>query len=309
MSGNIVILKIGGSSCTNKAKEETLDHQALEWFAKLIASSVDESLLASGATVNQSAGPKPKFIVIHGAGSFGHHSAKRYGMRCGKSIFEEGACTSNGLSAPSKNDLQYQMEGLSKTRHSVQKLNAAIVGVLLNHGVNAVGISPGMSISTIRAHGATTCNGKTDSSYEGMKLLCQSLHQSLEAGLVPVLHGDACLLYDDKRAGILGGDTLVEGVANLWNESTRQRHAIDDIKQSTISKVIFITDVAGVFTADPKSDEDAVLIKHLKVDCSNGEVIVADDNGSERNLEVGGSSHAHDVTGGLKVRNCTVLKT
>ena len=310
----VTILKIGGSSITNKAKEETLDQEALEWFAKLIASSVDQSLLSSHHDVaTQSSESKPKFIVVHGAGSFGHHSAKRYGLRCGKSVFMDECVRHDGQQSDHNTtpnvDLQHEMEGLSKTRHSVQKLNMAIVGALLKHGVNAIGISPGMSISSIRAHGATKCNKgggdeSMNSSYEGMKLLCQSIHQSLQAGLVPVIHGDACLLYDNKRAGILGGDTLAEGIATLWEESACNHHE-DRRGQDKISRVVFITDVAGVYTSDPKSNNDAVLIRHLNVN-SNGEVSIADQGrgGSESSatsLNVSGSSHAHDVTGGLKV--------
>jgi isopentenyl phosphate kinase len=308
MAEKIIILKIGGSSITDKAQEETLENETLEWFSKLIASSVDQSMLFPSAITTSSTNPsKPKFIIVHGAGSFGHHSAKRYGLRCGKSILvDESACTderSNGV------NVQYQMEGLCKTRHSVQKLNSAIVGALLKHGVNAVSISPGVSISSIRAHGATNVKGNerlSDGSYDGMKLLCKSIHQALDAGLVPVIHGDACLLYDDKRAGILGGDTLVEGIATLWKESTYHINKTSNAKQSIISQVIFITDVAGVFTSDPKSDKDATLIRHLNVN-SHGEVSIGADEGemdiasSITSLDVSGSIHAHDVTGGLKV--------
>jgi isopentenyl phosphate kinase len=264
MADNTIIIKIGGSSITNKAHEETLDPESLEWFAKLIACSVDESALSPSArraiSASDSSKPKPKFCVVHGAGSFGHHSAKRYGLRCDKSVFIDECLGTNRQhdGALDGVDLQYQMEGLSKTRHSVQKLNSAIVNSLLHHGVNAVEISPGMIIPSLRPHGATKGKGDkttTDGSYEGMKLLCQSIHQSLQAGLVPVIHGDACLLYDGKRAGISGGDTLVEGIATLWEEST-DGYA----KKRSISQVIFITDVDGVFTADPKSDKDAVLI-------------------------------------------------
>lgn len=61
----VTILKIGGSSITNKAKEETLDQEALEWFAKLIASSVDQSSLSSHHIATSES--KPKFVVVHGA--------------------------------------------------------------------------------------------------------------------------------------------------------------------------------------------------------------------------------------------------
>ena len=218
------------------------------------------------------------------------------------------------------------MEGLSKTRHSVQKLNAAMLNSLFKRGVNAVGISPGMSIPLLRAHGATALprglslnreKENFDCSVEGMKLLCRSINQSLQAGLVPVVHGDACLLYDGLRAGILGGDTLVEGIATMWEESLKDDASDISIKKedanngkrcSKIMQVIFITDVEGVFTSDPKTDNDAVLIRSLKINEITGEVIIENKSrcggdiiGDSAVLNVSGSTHAHDVTGGLKV--------
>ncbi|KAL7540450.1 hypothetical protein ACHAWF_006684, partial [Thalassiosira exigua] len=283
---------------------------------------------------------KPQFIVVHGAGSFGHHSAKRYGLRCGKAAYLEDAdhpmhpdnnsakrrkldassheaegANANEINATSSEDAikqRYQMEGVSKTRHSVQKLNAATVACLIKHGVNAVGISPGISVHGLRAHGATGLPEATspsermhDDSPAGMKYLCQSIEQALQVGLVPVVHGDACLLYDGLRGGILGGDTIAEGICRLWD---------CEKKASKISQVIFITDVAGVCDADPKMNKGAKLIRWLKVDKETGELKIerkkANENGKECNavnitnnaLDVGGSSHAHDVTGGLKAK-------
>ncbi|KAL7531745.1 hypothetical protein ACHAXR_009829 [Thalassiosira sp. AJA248-18] len=348
---DIVILKIGGSSITNKAQEETLDVDALDWFAKLIAASVDPSFLSSDCRAGEEEADdesnarhgsntskrKSKFIVVHGAGSFGHHSAKRHGLRCGKAAYLEemdhphhpensakrqkmdssppceAHCPNVGaLPADKVSKQRYQMEGLSKTRHSVQKLNAATVGHLINQGVNAIGISPGMSIHSLRAHGATglpkgtaPCDYLNDGSPRGMQDLCESIKQALRAGLVPVVHGDACLMYDGLTAGILGGDTITEGIAALWDESS----SLIEERKSRISRVIFITDVAGVFSSDPKSDKNAELIRSLKVDKDTGELVIDSNQGDDEKtgqggvdaLNVSGSSHAHDVTGGLKV--------
>jgi isopentenyl phosphate kinase len=316
----IVILKIGGSSITHKAKEETLNDVALEWFAKLISSSVDPTFLSSSLddgccsrnSRNISNGSrstkkkkKKQFIVVHGAGSFGHHSAKRFGLRCGKAVFLKEIIDHPSSCPPSREEAlmkqRYQMEGLSKTRQSVQKLNAATVNYLIQHGVNAVGISPGITIHGLRAHGATAAPtgvcasnaSSQDESYRGMQQLCDIIQQCLQTGLVPVIHGDACLLYDGERAGILGGDTIAEGLAKLWN----RRHVT-----SKISQVIFITDVAGVFTSDPKSDPNAELIRSLTIHKDTGNVVIENkDSDDSQILNVSGSSHEHDVTGGLKV--------
>jgi isopentenyl phosphate kinase len=309
----VIIIKIGGSSITNKATEETLNQDAIDWFAKLISASVHTSFLFSEkeekdrdddttTTPEAEARKKPKFVVVHGAGSFGHHSAKRYGLQCGKAALLTGnggelspatdeKCSISSLLQRRK---RYQMEALSKTRHSVQKLNAAMVGSLLDHGVNACGISPGVSIPGMRAYGSccstNNSNNNQGSSDAAMDLLCESINQSLHAGLLPVIHGDACLL-DDNLAGILGGDTLVEGLVG------------SEKMKDSVHKVIFITDVAGVFSSDPKTNHDARLIRSLKVDVTTGEVAIDDnDNGNVAEMDVSGSSHAHDVTGGLKAK-------
>ena len=309
---DIVIIKIGGSSITNKANEETLNETAIDWFAKLIASCVHTSFLHHTITTkldkeddDQSSTlegrKKFKFIVVHGAGSFGHHSAKRYGLQCGKAALLNDASNNNNNSSSSggsdssgtqQERKRYQMEGLSKTRHSVQKLNAAMVGKLLDHGVNAVGISPGVNFPGMRSYGSSITSNKnvdeeSSSSVAAMELLSESICQSLDAGLLPVIHGDACLL-DETHAGILGGDTLVEGLVGSKK-----------MKES-IHKVIFITDVAGVFTSDPKTNDDARLIQSLRVDMTTGEVTSDEDTLAE--MDIGGSSHAHDVTGGLKAK-------
>ncbi|KAL3761277.1 hypothetical protein ACHAWU_010190 [Discostella pseudostelligera] len=302
--------------------------------AALVSSSVDPSFLSSvgyscsqctidGSNVKTI--KKRQFIVVHGAGSFGHHSAKRFGLRCGKAVFLEEFdhpslsdkhCSATSTSEEAVMKQRYQMEALSKTRQSVQKLNAATVACLIQHGVNAIGISPGMTIHGLRAHGATVPPGTSvsdvssqDGSYRAMQQLCETIQQSLQAGLVPVVHGDACLLYDGKRAGILGGDTIAEGLATLWN--SRQRGKTDK-RNSRISQVIFITDVAGVFTSDPKSDPNARLIRSLTIHEDSDKIVIENKEGGINKdksaqlesdaLNVSGSSHEHDVTGGLKAK-------
>lgn len=136
--------------------------------------------------------------------------------------------------------------------------------------------------------------------YNGVTSLVQSIKETLSAGLLPVIHGDAGLYgtyatnyKDDKQnithlsmsAGILGGDTLVEIIAThpLINEF--------------IAKAIFLTDVEGVFTKDPKSCKDAVLVPNIYIG-SNGDKMITE------KISASASSHEHDVTGGLEVSAC-----
>jgi isopentenyl phosphate kinase len=161
------------------------------------------------------------------------------------------------------------------------------VSHLIENGVNAVGISPCLNVPGLMAHGGDEYNGAT--------LLVESICETLSAGLVPVIHGDAGLYgkfcnprtsmyhHQSMSAGILGGDTLVEIIAT--HPSINKR----------ISKTVFLTDVEGVFTKDPKTFPDATLVRNIWIDPLSGKVM--------NEVSASGSSHEHDVTGGLEVCN------
>jgi glutamate 5-kinase len=65
--------------------------------------------------------------------------------------------------------------------------------------------------------------------------------------------------------------------------------------QPWIHSIVFITDVEGVFERDPRQDPNARLLPYLAVNQSNGEIVTT--------VAASGSSHDHDVTGGLQVRH------
>mmetsp|Transcript_9371 Transcript_9371/g.14019 ORF Transcript_9371/g.14019 Transcript_9371/m.14019 type:complete len:102 (+) Transcript_9371:224-529(+) len=85
---NVSIIKIGGSSITDKASFETLDESSLKWFANCIFRSIDPKYVSpekddedDGDDSGRATKSKNRiFVIIHGAGSFGHHSAKKYGL-------------------------------------------------------------------------------------------------------------------------------------------------------------------------------------------------------------------------------------
>jgi isopentenyl phosphate kinase len=188
--------------------------------------------------------------------------------------------------------------------YSVKKLNNSIVSYLIEEGVNAVGISPCMNIPGLMTHGGNEYNGVT--------LLVYAIRETLSAGLVPVIHGDAGLYgtyhnrnndgdgssidndnimfqHQSMSGGILGGDTLVEIIAThpLMNEC--------------ISKTIFLTDVPGVYTKDPNIyHDDAMLVRNIDIDPITGKVM------NEDIVSASGSLHEHDVTGGLEVRYSSI---
>lgn len=270
----VVLVKIGGSSITRKAEHETVDREALDWFAASISQALTSEYLAPSdneecifVNVNGKAwNPKTNltFVIVHGAGSFGHFSAKEYGLK-GQS---EEPLSNVTLSIDEK---RFRMRGLAKTRISVQRLNRFVVQALQYYGVNAVGISPCFGIPGLEAHASRQTDAK------GM--LESVVKTTLDAGLVPVLHGDACLYGND--GGILSGDTIME----ILGKSHWVHHSI------------FITDVDGVFSEDPRINPDAELLRDIFVDAKSGAITTE--------LDASTSSHTHDVTGGLAVSSWT----
>jgi isopentenyl phosphate kinase len=265
----VVIVKVGGSSITRKATKETLNETALNWVASVLASEVSPFFLVRPKIVSNlderhvcTARQNTAFVIVHGAGSFGHHTAKQYGLK--------GHAIPPPTLGNDRHDRRLSMAGLTETRLSVQKLNHLVVSNLVRHGINAVGISPCFGIPGMEAHGGNTTI---------LHSLLTVVHSTLQAGLVPVLHGDACL-YGEKGAGILSGDVLMTMLGSArW-----------------VSRAIFLTDVDGVFTRDPRIDPTARLLRTIQVD----EFATIQD--SSLLVEASKSMHSHDVTGGLKVR-------
>ena len=114
------------------------------------------------------------------------------------------------------------------------------------------------------------------------------MKSTINAGLIPVLHGDAGMFREHSNVtgtvspAIISGDTIMQmiGTANY------------------VTNVIFITDVDGVFTSDPKDNPCAKLIPTLFINTLTSSIVMESTTDSFQATE---SSHDHDVTGGLKV--------
>jgi len=101
----MMIIKLGGSVITNKAKECCFKQDIMERLA---------------AEMKQA---NKQIIVIHGAGSFGHILAKQYKLNDG---FKR----------------KKQVEGFALTHAMVQRLNNLVLASLQNHRLPAVSIPP-----------------------------------------------------------------------------------------------------------------------------------------------------------------------
>ena len=187
---------------------------------------------------------------------------------------------------------RFQMEGLAKTRLSVQTLNRVLLESLIDHGINAVGVSPCFAAPSMRADGSSAAAANE---------LRTVVEDALVAGLVPVLHGDACL-YGTRTAGILSGDTLFE-ILGLAPWATRG---------------VFLTDVAGVYTADPRIHKNATFLPSIGIpagssgdgDDVGGKLVLDHDQArdiSSSTIAASESLHPQDVTGGFKTKLAAAL--
>jgi isopentenyl phosphate kinase len=267
MNDEVVLVKIGGSSITHKGVKETLNRSALTW----LVNTVKDGRLSERDCPHRT---RRRYVVVHGAGSYGHQVAKEYGLS-GKTE-PPPISTANSYEGATENSRDHsesgdkRILGLSRTRQSVQKLNQIVLAKFLEQDIPAITISPCFGIPNLQAHGGDHC------AQEALQSVVQS---AVKAGLVPILHGDAGL-YGEDDVGILSGDTIMKIIGTA----------------SFITHVVFVTDVDGVFTADPKLDRSAELIRSLYVDIHTATLLP-----SAKLIHAAGSSHAHDVTGGLKV--------
>jgi len=146
-----------------------------------------------------------------------------------------------------------QLVGFSETHQSMTRLNQIIVDTLLETGVPAFGISASSMLVT------------KDRRLVDIDL--GIIKGCLELGLIPVMYGDA-VLDTEQGFAILSGDQLIV------------RLAID----LEAERIIFGSDVNGIYTTNPKRDSDAKLIEQVSL--------------SHMTAEVGGATHT-DVTGGM----------
>jgi len=195
---SVIMLKIGGSVLTDKQKSSTARPDQIDRIAAEIGDSIDSK----------------KLVLIHGAGSFGHHQALEYGLKAGLS--------------------QANIKGVWPTHHAVNILNSMIIDALYRHGVYAVPVHP-LSSCVLK-------NGRIE------HICLEVVEELLAAGIVPVLHGDVAA---DLRKGIdiISGDQIITALAkglkadqvgvgtNVDGVHAKDFNTIEDISPANICKV------------------------------------------------------------------------
>ena len=151
------VLKIGGSILTDKSKELTARPDEIRRVAEEIASCPDD------------------VVLVHGAGSFGHFPAKKYGL-----------------------PHEFNRAGLRVTHSCVAKLCEKVVEALSLAGVDCLPVHP-LSCLLLR-------DGRIHSFF------MEPIKEMLQNGIMPVLHGDVAM-DATRKAGIVSGDQLVPYLA------------------------------------------------------------------------------------------------
>lgn len=162
----------------------------------------------------------------------------------------------NGYSDPE------QIQAAAQVHHDAMELGMLMTQTLLDMGVPAASVSPG------------TCfvmdNGKLVPEYLEPIRALQSM------GIMPVTFGD--VVMDRSRGfGIVSGDQMMELMAEMFRPE----------------RVVFVSDIDGLYTANPKTDPDA-------------ELIPAFDAGTLD--DVSSVSDVDDVTGGVRNKMESMLR-
>ncbi len=152
---SLVLLKLGGSLITEKTRSRTPRRSVLSRLANEIASALRPE-------------PTRHLIVGHGAGSFGHVSAKKHGTR-------------QGVKTPD------QWHGFAEVWWDAATLNRMVVEALREAGLPAICLPPSASV--------TARDGKVASWDLG------PLKSALAGGLLPVIYGD--VIFDTQRGGTI----------------------------------------------------------------------------------------------------------
>ena len=105
-----ILVKLGGSACTDKAAFETVHQKRLSATARQLAETRPAN--------------EENRVLLHGAGSFGHFHARKYAIKHG-SAHE-----------------QHSPLGFALTRSSVTRLNGLVVSALLEAEQPAVSLHP-----------------------------------------------------------------------------------------------------------------------------------------------------------------------
>ena len=155
-----------------------------------------------------------------------------------------------------------QVQAAAQVHHDAMELGMLMTQTLMDNGIPAASVSPG------------TCFVMEDGRIVPDNL--EPIEALAKMGIMPVTFGD--VVMDRTRGfGIVSGDQMMELMAEMFRPE----------------RVVFVSDIDGLYTANPKTDPDA-------------ELIPAFDAGTLE--QVSSVSDVDDVTGGVRNKMESMLR-
>lgn len=198
----ISIVKLGGSVITNKSEIEEINEENIRSLMKQLAKS------------------NSHIVLIHGAGSFGHPIAKKYGLI-------------DGDSEPTTEKLL----AVSRTHHKVQILNSELIRIGNEEGLPLFPLAPSAFVIETK-----------EGEYDYSRTIVNDV---VKQGFIPVFYGDM-ILSQSRSFTVLSGDVTMHKIAFILQENGF------DVKH-----VVYVSDVNGLYTSDPKIDPNAEMIEDV----------------------------------------------
>ena len=155
-----------------------------------------------------------------------------------------------------------QVQAAAQVPHDAMELGMLMTQTLMDNGIPAASVSPG------------TCFVMEDGRIVPDNL--EPIEALAKMGIMPVTFGD--VVMDRTRGfGIVSGDQMMELMAEMFKPE----------------RVVFVSDIDGLYTANPKTDPDAELIPEF-------------DAGTLE--QVSSVSDVDDVTGGVRNKMESMLR-
>ena len=212
--------------------------------------------------------------VITDKGNYRHFRKETVGRLCreikasGKDVIIVHGAGSFGHIVAKENGLndgykdKSQIPAVAQVCYDVRELSSMVVKELMDAGIPAVSVPPGSCFCM-----------------EDRELVIDDdyvIRSMMEKGIMPVMFGD---VVQDKKLGfaICSGDQIVERLADIFDAE----------------RVIFVSDIDGLYDSDPKIDKDAKLFATV-------------DGRTIEKIETGSS--VADVTGGVRNKIETMLR-
>ena len=200
MVKNLVIIKLGGSVITDKNINKPI-------FKKRVVKRLCREIYAAKKR------EKFNLILVHGAGSFGHYTAKKFKLN-------------KGYLGPESSI------GVTLTKKEVLELNLLLITELINVGIN---------VSLVETSAVAKTNGGIIEKFD-----TSIIKDLLTKNITPVLSGD--VVFDSKMGiAILSGDQIATYLA----------------KKLGADKVVFVSNVDGIFDKNPNIHKNAKLIPEI----------------------------------------------